>query len=125
MAQDYHELVVWQRAVRVHGLHCNRLELFRREELYGLISQMRRASVSVASNIAEERGRLNQGEFRISRNRIRVSIRSPNSAFGCEKTWTRKRRRPRRGGVRSAMKYPRCLDVHPESKNTRANKAKS
>jgi four helix bundle protein len=32
--------------------------------MYGLVSQLRRASVSVASNIAEGRGRLNPGEFR-------------------------------------------------------------
>ena len=32
--------------------------------MYGLTSQMRRASVSVASNVAEGRGRMNAGEFR-------------------------------------------------------------
>jgi electron transfer flavoprotein beta subunit len=37
---------------------------FPKEEMYGLVSQMRRASVSVASNIAEGRGRLNSAEFR-------------------------------------------------------------
>jgi four helix bundle protein len=37
---------------------------FPRDEIYGLTSQIRRASVSVASNIAEGRGRLNQAEFR-------------------------------------------------------------
>jgi four helix bundle protein len=34
------------------------------DELYGLTSQLRRASVSVASNIAEGRGRGTDGEFR-------------------------------------------------------------
>ena len=37
---------------------------FSGDELYGLTSQLRRASVSVASNIAEGRGRGTDGEFR-------------------------------------------------------------
>jgi four helix bundle protein len=37
---------------------------FPKDEVYGLTSQLRRASVSVASNIAEGRGRLTDGEFR-------------------------------------------------------------
>jgi len=35
-----------------------------KDELYGLTSQLRRASVSVPSNIAEGQGRLTPGEFR-------------------------------------------------------------
>lgn len=37
---------------------------FPNEELYGLVSQLRRAAVSIASNIAEGQGRLTPGEFR-------------------------------------------------------------
>lgn len=37
---------------------------FPKEEIYGLTSQLRPAAVSVASNIAEGRGRLTEGEFR-------------------------------------------------------------
>lgn len=38
-------------------------EGFPKSELYGLTSQMRRAAVSVASNVAEGQGRLTPGEF--------------------------------------------------------------
>ena len=64
MAQDYRELVVWQKAFELTVLIYKVTRLFPKDELYGLISQMRRASVSVASNIAEGRGRIYSGEFR-------------------------------------------------------------
>jgi four helix bundle protein len=64
MAQDYRELVVWQKAIDLTVLIYKITESFPRNEVYGLTSQMRRAGISIASNIAEGRGRLNAREFR-------------------------------------------------------------
>jgi four helix bundle protein len=64
MAQDYRDLIVWQRAIELTVCIYQLTRSFPKDEQYGLISQMRRASVSIASNIAEGRGRLNAGEFR-------------------------------------------------------------
>ena len=64
MAHSYRQLLVWQKArflaVAVYGA----TEKFPKSETYGLASQLRRASVSVASDIAEGQGRLTRGEFR-------------------------------------------------------------
>ena len=64
MAQDFRELKVWQKAIDLTVLIYKLTETFPKSEPYGLTSQMRRASVSVASNIAEGRGQVNGGEFR-------------------------------------------------------------
>ena len=64
MGQPYQDLQVWQRAVEMSVSVYRLTECFPRQEMYGLASQLQRASVSVASNIAEGRGRLTQGEFR-------------------------------------------------------------
>lgn len=64
MARDFHDLVVWKKAVELSVCIYKLTRPFPKEELYGLVSQMRRASVSIASNIAEGRGRLNPAEFR-------------------------------------------------------------
>jgi four helix bundle protein len=64
MPQDVQELAVWQRAMDLTVSIYKLTRGFPKDELYGLISQLRRAAVSVASNIAEGRGRLNEREFR-------------------------------------------------------------
>ena len=63
MARTYRELLVWQKtkALAVHVYRST--EQFPRSETYGLTSQLRRAAVSVPSNIAEGQGRLTAGEF--------------------------------------------------------------
>jgi four helix bundle protein len=64
MAQDYRDLVVWQKAIELTACVYKLTRGFPKDELFGLTSQLRRASVSIASNIAEGRGRLNPAEFR-------------------------------------------------------------
>ena len=62
--RTYQDLLVWQRAVDlVIGIY-ELTEQFPRSELYGLTSQMRRAAVSIPSNIAEGRRRGTRRDFR-------------------------------------------------------------
>jgi four helix bundle protein len=63
MARSYRELLVWQKAKAFAVQIYQATEQFPRAETYGLTSQIRRAGVSVASNIAEGQGRLTSGEF--------------------------------------------------------------
>ncbi|HSF31161.1 MAG TPA: four helix bundle protein [Candidatus Tectomicrobia bacterium] len=64
MIRDYKDLVVWQKAMELVTAIYKATNTFPKEELYGLTSQIRRAAVSVPSNIAEGQGRKTRGEFR-------------------------------------------------------------
>jgi len=63
MADAYQDLIAWRKATEfaLDIYRCTRT--FPKDELYGLTSQMRRAAVSVASNIAEGKGRYSYKEF--------------------------------------------------------------
>ena len=61
--QSFRDLLVWQRSIQLAIAIYRLTRDFPREELYGLTSQMTRAAVSIASNIAEGQGRLSTGEF--------------------------------------------------------------
>jgi len=63
MVRSYRELLVWQKAKAPAVQVYQATEQFPKAETYGLTSQIRRAAVSVASNIAEGQGRLTSGEF--------------------------------------------------------------
>ena len=63
MARSYRELLVWQKAKALAVQIYKATEQLPKSETYGLTSQIRRAAVSVASNIAEGQGRLTSGEF--------------------------------------------------------------
>ena len=64
MGRSFRDLVVWQKAIALSLAVYKVTERFPSAELYGLTSQLRRASVSVASNIAEGYGRGTRGEYR-------------------------------------------------------------
>lgn len=57
------ELKIWKRAVDLTIEVYKLTKDFPKEEKFGLVSQMRKAVVSIASNIAEGAGRNSNGEF--------------------------------------------------------------
>jgi four helix bundle protein len=61
---DYKDLRVWQQAIDLVTLIYSATQSFPPEEMYGLKSQLRRAAVSIPSNMAEGQGRTSTGEFR-------------------------------------------------------------
>jgi four helix bundle protein len=60
---SYRDLLVWQEAVRLAKEVYLITSNFPKEEIYGLTSQMRRSSISIASNIAEGRSRGTRKDF--------------------------------------------------------------
>ena len=60
---DYQKLEVWQMAMRLVEEVYKRTRNFPKEELFGLTSQVRRAAISIPSNIAEGASRAGSREF--------------------------------------------------------------
>ncbi|MBE0663980.1 MAG: four helix bundle protein [Bacteroidales bacterium] len=61
--QDYKKLEVWEKAhILIKEVYMLTVA-FPKEELYGLVSQLRRASVSIPTNIAEGAGRESKADF--------------------------------------------------------------
>jgi four helix bundle protein len=62
---SYRDLLAWQKAMElVKEVYRGLARSSPPQELYGLVSQMRRAAISTPCNIAEGQGRLTKGEFR-------------------------------------------------------------
>ena len=61
--RNYRDLVVWQRAMDLVEIVYKATASFPKEELFGLTGQLRRAAVSIPSNIAEGQGRQSDREF--------------------------------------------------------------
>ena len=62
-AESFRDLIVWQPAIELTFAVYALTRAFPKVELFGLTSQIRRAAVSIASNIAEGQSRHSTGEF--------------------------------------------------------------
>jgi len=63
MGESFRQLEVWQRAIELTFAIYRLTQSFPESERFGLTNQLRRAAVSVASNIAEGYGRTTRGEY--------------------------------------------------------------
>ncbi|HXD16032.1 MAG TPA: four helix bundle protein [Vicinamibacterales bacterium] len=61
--RNYSDLIAWQKAMALAESVYQTTQLMPRDERYGLVSQMRRAAVSIPSNIAEGEGRGTDGNL--------------------------------------------------------------
>jgi len=62
--KNYKDLDIWKRSIELVEEIYRLTKTFPKEELYGLTSQMRRAAISIPSNIAEGFTRLHNKEYR-------------------------------------------------------------
>lgn len=63
-SNSYRDLIVWQKAIDLCSEIYRACASFPKSELYGLADQMKRAAVSVPSNIAEGQARQSAGDFK-------------------------------------------------------------
>jgi four helix bundle protein len=61
--KTYRDLIVWQKAMALVTAVYHACRTFPKEELYALTSQIKRAAISVPSNIAEGYGRRSTGDY--------------------------------------------------------------
>lgn len=63
MAQHYKDLIVWQKAMQLVNSVYDATDAFPKREIYSLTDQLRRAAVSIPSNIAEGQAHYSNREF--------------------------------------------------------------
>lgn len=72
--KSFRDLLVWQRSMSLARDIYRLTTFFPRSEVFGITNQMRRAAVSVASNIAEGHGRLTDKSFAVFLGQARGSL---------------------------------------------------
>jgi four helix bundle protein len=72
--RSYKDLVAWQKSMDLVAAVYRASQGFPKEEIFGLVSQIRRAAVSVSSNIAEGHARTSKKEFQYFLSNARGSL---------------------------------------------------
>jgi len=84
--KSHEDLLIWQKSIELSFLIYQQTTSFPSHELFGMSSQIRRASTSIASNIAEGFGRKSRVDFKRF---LRISLGSLNEVktqlFLCSK----------------------------------------
>ena len=80
-SKSYRELIVWQKAMALARQAYALTRDLPKSEAYGLLIQIRRAAVSVPSNIAEGHGRLTDSQFRHFLGNARGSLYEMQTQF--------------------------------------------
>ena len=62
--RNYRDLIIWQKSMTLVTEIYAITKAFPKEELFGLTSQIRRAAISIPSNIAEGYGRNSTGDYK-------------------------------------------------------------
>jgi four helix bundle protein len=74
LGQSYKDLIAWQKAMQFVAAIYRATQVFPKEERYGITNQLRRAAVSVPSNIAEGQARFSHKEFKHFLSQARGSL---------------------------------------------------
>ncbi len=61
---NFKQLKIWQKGIEIVKKTYKITEAFPREEIYGLVAQMRRSAISIPSNIAEGFKRFHSKEYK-------------------------------------------------------------
>ncbi len=72
--RSYRDLVAWQKALELVTEIYRKSQNFPKEEMFGLTSQIRRAAVSIPSNIPEGHNRLSRKEYKYFLGNARGSV---------------------------------------------------
>jgi four helix bundle protein len=81
MGRSYRDLIAWQKAMKFVTDIYEVTQRFPSEERYGITNQLRRAAVSVPSNIAEGQARFSQKEFHHFLSQARGSLVEIETSF--------------------------------------------